>query len=276
MESTLKAQLNNFDEFKVWYAKILSRFKFSYKRDCEARNYLAKILLSKSQIYDLEQNLVLFKRTLRSKPNILIFGCGPSLENTVEYIFKHKGLVFFKNFINIAADGAAVLLKEKSIPITAIFSDLDGITQEEFKYTQFNIIHAHGDNIEKIKAFKEDIIKFEKIIGTTQVEPIENVLNPGGFTDGDRILFFLHKLIYSSQKIFLIGMDFKNIVGKYSKLSIMQNEEASIIKKKKLEMAVELIEWVSTRIINQIFVINSEEVFHKLNYLYLDEFVQSW
>ncbi|MHA2399897.1 MAG: 6-hydroxymethylpterin diphosphokinase MptE-like protein [Promethearchaeota archaeon] len=276
MESTLKAQLNNFDEFKVWYAKILSRFKFSYKRDCEARNYLAKILLSKSQIYDLEQILRLFKRTLHSKPNILIFGCGPSLENTVEYILKHKGLVFFKDFINIAADGAAVLLKEKSIPITAIFSDLDGITQEEFNYTHFNIIHAHGDNIEKIKVFKEDIIKFEKIIGTTQVEPIENVLNPGGFTDGDRILFFLHKLIYSSQKIFLIGMDFKNIVGKYSKLSLMQNEEASIIKKKKLKMAVELIEWVSTRIANQIFVINSEEVFHKLNYLHLDEFVQSW
>ncbi|MHA1913251.1 MAG: 6-hydroxymethylpterin diphosphokinase MptE-like protein [Promethearchaeota archaeon] len=274
MESPLKAQLNYFDEFKDWYLKILSSFNFSYERDCKARNYLSEILRLKPQSYDLEQVLILFKRVLHSKPSILIFGCGPSLENTVDYLLKHRGLVFFKNFINIAADGAAVFLKEKSIPITAIFSDLDGITQEEFNYAHFNIIHAHGDNIKKIKAFKETIIKFDKIIGTTQVEPLEDVLNPGGFTDGDRILFFLHKLISSSQKLFLIGMDFKNIVGKYSKLSFKRNEEANIIKKKKLKVAVELIEWISARIENKMFVVNSEKVSYKLDYLQLDDFMQ--
>ncbi|MHA2185530.1 MAG: hypothetical protein ACXAAI_11070, partial [Promethearchaeota archaeon] len=121
MESTLKAQLNNFDEFKDWYVKILSRFNFSYERDREARNYLGKILNLKSKKYDLEQILRFFKSDLRSKSSILIFGCGPSLELTVEYMLKQKGLAFFKKFIIIAADGAAVLLMENSIPITAIF-----------------------------------------------------------------------------------------------------------------------------------------------------------
>lgn len=276
MGSTLKDQLNYFDEFKDWYLKIIRSFNFSYEKDCEARNYLSEILHLKPYLYDLEQVLFSFKRSLYSKPNILIYGCGPSLEKTVEYLIKHKGVVFFNNFTNIAADGAAVLLKEKAIPIRAIFSDLDGITQNEFNYACFNIIHAHGDNIGKLIAFKEPIIKFEKIIGTTQVEPVENVLNPGGFTDGDRILFFLNKLINSSSKLFLIGMDFKNIIGKYSKLSLKRNQEGSIMKKKKLKFAVELIEWFSTRIKNQVFIVNSEEISPKLNYLQLDDFMQYW
>ena len=71
---------------------------------------------------------------------------------------------------------------------------MDGITIKEFQYASFNIIHAHGDNIKNLKLFKNEIIKFKNIIGTTQVEPDRNLVNPGGFTDGDRILYFLkHK-----------------------------------------------------------------------------------
>ena len=87
----------------------------------------------------------------------------------------------------------------------------------------------HGDNIEQLRYFNDDIIKFEKVIGTTQVEPLTNLINPGGFTDGDRILFFLRTLISPFHRLFLIGMDFGSIVGKYSKINIIENQEANSI-----------------------------------------------
>ena len=91
----------------------------------------------------------------------------------------------------MVADGATRLLIEKRIPINAVFTDLDGITKANFDNTEFMIVHAHGDNIDKLTFFKNEIISFPNLIVTTQVEPIENVINSGGFTDGDRILFFI-------------------------------------------------------------------------------------
>ena len=106
------------------------------------------------------------------------------------------------------------------------------------------------------------------------MEPLENVINPGGFTDGDRILYFIHKLLNPSQTIFLIGMDFKNIVGKYSKLDIKSDQEGTLIKKKKLRYAVELLEWIKTKIVNEFFFINSEIVSDKFKYISIQDFIE--
>ncbi|GAI68912.1 unnamed protein product, partial [marine sediment metagenome] len=46
------------------------------------------------------------------------------------------------------------------------------------------------------------------VIGTTQVEPVENLVNSGGFTDGDRILSFISSLLLPKHELYLIGMDY--------------------------------------------------------------------
>ena len=150
------------------------------------------------------------------------------------------------------------LLNENVIPIK-----LDGITKEEFFYSEFLFIHAHGDNIEKLKSFKDEILIFKNIIGTTQVEPSENLINPGGFTDGDRILYFLRTLLEPKHQIFLIGMDFQNIIGKYSKLELYENQEGNAIKIKKLKFATDLIEWIMHLINNEIYFVNSKFISDK-------------
>ncbi len=272
MSSKLKVQLNFYKEFKYKYEQIRKDFKFDYNKDCEARDYLSTIFLNKSQNWKLNNILKLFKKNISTKPSLLVFGCGPSLEKTVDIIFKKEGSLFFENFITLAADGASVLLREKGIKIDAIFTDLDGITKKEFYYPSFSIIHAHGDNIKKLRYFKDDIIKFENVIGTTQVEPLSNIINPGGFTDGDRILFFLRTLIAPFHRLFLIGMDFGKIVGKYSKISIKKNQEANSIKVKKLQYALELIQWLKKMIINPIYFVNSDIIVDNFTYLSIEEF----
>ncbi len=273
MGSKLKDQLNFHKEFKNWYDQIKKDFKFNYQKDCEARDYLSQIFLNKIQNWELNDVLILFKKKILTKPSLLVFGCGPSLEKTVEIILKKKGGIFFEDFIILAADGSSILLREKGIKIDAIFTDLDGITKKEFNYTSFNIIHAHGDNIEKLQYFEEDIIKFENVIGTTQVEPITNLINPGGFTDGDRILFFLRTLISPFHRLFLIGMDFGSIVGKYSKINIKENQEADSVKLKKLHYALKVIKWLKIMIKNPIYFVNSENIPEDFTNLSIEEFL---
>jgi uncharacterized Rossmann fold enzyme len=255
MVKNLKKQINFFDEFKEWYFKIITEFKFNIQEDRDARDFLSYILMQSSIIWNLEDILKSFKDIIQSKSNILVYGCGPSLEITME---KFKDKLLFNKSVNLAADGAAVFLKEKQIPVDGIFTDLDGITINEFNYPEFIIVHAHGDNIKKLKAFREKMINFKKIIGTTQVEPIKDILNPGGFTDGDRILFFIKSFLLPYHRIFLIGMDFNNIIGRYSKPELTEHQVASPAKLKKLRYAIKLVEWFKTQVVNEIYFVNSK------------------
>ncbi|MFX1315311.1 MAG: 6-hydroxymethylpterin diphosphokinase MptE-like protein [Promethearchaeota archaeon] len=251
---------------------MIEKFQFNYKRDCRARNYLSRILKKKGEKWDLEEILVSFKNLLKKSNNILIYGCGPSLEPTVDILLKEIGANFFANCINLAADGASILLKNKGLHIDAIFTDLDGITKEEFYYSDFMIVHAHGDNIEKLKKFKNEILNFQNTIGTTQVEPIKNIINPGGFTDGDRILYFLRIFLEPKHQLFLIGMDFNNIIGKYSKLEMDKSQVGSPIKVKKLKIAIKLIIWLTSFIKNKLYFVNSNCISERFENLSLEEF----
>jgi len=95
------------------------------------------------------------------------------------------------------------------------------------------VIHAHGDNIESLE---QNVPKFRKIIGTTQVMPTENVYNFGGFTDGDRSVFLAEEM--RAKSITLIGMDFNSIPRKFSNDHDIDFE----LKQKKLKTAKRLLE----------------------------------
>jgi uncharacterized Rossmann fold enzyme len=274
MDTQLVDQLDFYNEFKQWYNVIKDDFNFSYQADCKARDDLSSILFKKNSNWKLEKILNLFKDRISSKPNVIVYGCGPSLEKTIKGILKKKSVKYFDNFINLTADGASVLLREKHIKIEAIFTDLDGISRNEFEYANFNIIHAHGDNIDKIKSFEDKIIEFNNVIGTTQVEPTINVINPGGFTDGDRILYFIYNLLSPFHRLYLIGMDFGNIIGRYSKLSINNDQIASPDKIKKLNYAVKLISWLYKKMENDIFFVNSTFRVEDFENLSIEDFLQ--
>ncbi len=67
------------------------------------------------------------------------------------------------------------------------------------------------------------------IIGSTQVQPLENVFNFGGFTDGDRCVFLAKE--FQASGIMMIGFDFND-------------PDVTDLKKKKLKWAKKLISLV--------------------------------
>ncbi|MFW9948657.1 MAG: 6-hydroxymethylpterin diphosphokinase MptE-like protein [Candidatus Thorarchaeota archaeon] len=272
MKYSIKKQIDFHIDFEKWYFKIINDLNFDYQKDLVARDFLSSILREKTDEWRLEEILLSFYQSIQNKKCIFIYGCGPSLEETVNYILKVQEKNIFNNAVNLVADGAARLMIKKRIPINAIFTDLDGITKAEFDKSEFIIVHAHGDNIARLKYFKNEILNFRNVIGTTQVKPVENLVNSGGFTDGDRILFFIASLLNPKHELFLIGMDFNKIVGKYSKLEINRNHVADSIKLKKLQYGLKVIEWLLPQIKNPVYIVNSKIDNVSLKYLTLEKF----
>ena len=272
MKNSLKTQIESHIEFRAWYRKIVNDFNFVLQKDREARDLLSRILEKKTYSYNLEEVLHSFKENIQKKERICVYGCGPSLEESVDYILSNLGKNFFKNCVNLAADGAARLLNERIIPIDGIITDLDGITKRDFFKAKFVIVHAHGDNILLLEHFKNTIINFTKIIGTTQAESTYNLINPGGFTDGDRILALIISFLLPQQELYLIGMDFDDIVGNYSKPNQEKNYLADPIKLKKLQYALQIIEWLIPKVKIPMYLINTKPISDKFNYLTLEAF----
>lgn len=67
------------------------------------------------------------------------------------------------------------------------------------------VLHAHGDNISRIKSV---VPKIKRFIGTTQSIPFDRIYNFGGFTDGDRAALIAKK--FEARSIKLYGFDFES------------------------------------------------------------------
>ena len=138
------------------------------------------------------------------------------------------------------ADGAVKALIEKNIKPDILVTDLDGDLEsiEKIGKTKIPIIvHAHGDNYEKLEIVK----KLKNVVGSTQTRKFGKVENFGGFTDGDRCVFLAE--YFDAKKIVLIGMDFGQKIGKYSKQRIADRKT----KIKKLKFGKRIVEWLGTK-----------------------------
>jgi uncharacterized Rossmann fold enzyme len=67
-------------------------------------------------------------------------------------------------------------------------------------------------------------------------------------------------------------MDFNDIVGKYSKPEIERNQVADIVKLKKLQYGLKLIEWLLLQIKNPVYIVNSKTETVNLKHLSLEMF----
>ena len=225
-------------EFGLWekyYTEILDDFGFSRENDEESAKLLDEILSTEGclTLDDLSQ-IVSFS------DKFIVFGAGPSLREHVELLKENYDL---KDYVLVAADGATTALVEQKLAPDIVATDLDGnlddILLANFRGANI-IIHAHGDNIDKIAKLTPF---FTSVLGTTQAQPIGNLYNFGGFTDGDRALFLAVAL--GASQITLAGMDFGDIVTRYSRPNIESDTaEADDFKKKKLKYAEKFTHWI--------------------------------
>jgi hypothetical protein len=227
VKKSMKLELN---DWWPWYRRIIKTFGYEQAKDQYAADLLSNLLAEKAA--DVS---VLRKRV--ANRSALVFGAGPSLEENLKQVMSEGVL---QKFVTLVADGATTAFMHLSNAVPdVIATDLDGIISDIVSAQRQGsvvVIHAHGDNIEQLQRYVPD---FSSAIGSTQVEPRPNVYNFLGFTDGDRAVFIA--VAMGAKLIVLAGMDFGSIVGKYSK----QQVKSLAVKREKLRISRELLEWLA-------------------------------
>lgn len=236
--------------WKKKYYEILKELNYSEKKDKESAIILNSIL-KKTNINKKIISLIKGK-------TVFVIGSGPSLASAI------PKLKNYKKIIKIAADSSIKPLVANGIIPDIIVTDLDGDMKTLEKIGKTNsifVVHAHGDNIEKLDIVK----KFKNCIGTTQSTPFDKIKNYGGFTDGDRGVFLANH--FQAKKIILLGMDFGDQIGKYSETK-KSDWKIKMIKLKKGES---LLKWLSSFAKAELFTTSkSIEGFKKISYKELD------
>ncbi|ALV62686.1 Uncharacterized protein ADU37_CDS09870 [Thermococcus sp. 2319x1] len=215
-------------DWEPFYIQIINKMGYDRGRDREAA-FLLRELLLENKNYILVEDL-----KKRISERAYVFGAGPSLEKAFRGE-KFEGTL-------IAADGATSAFLEYGITPDIVVTDLDGRFEDIKRANElgaYAVVHAHGDNMDKLKAY---VPKLRNVLGTCQTKPLDIVYNFGGFTDGDRAVFLAEEL--GAKEIFLIGFDFGEIVGKWSKPYLEEHGPIWESKKKKFEIAQMLLDWL--------------------------------
>lgn len=195
-----------YKDYEIIYEKIAEDLSIETKEDKRASKILDNLLQNKNMIsVDELDGLIADKE-------VYVFGAGPSLEDSLP---THKNEI--KGKIKIVADGATTALLKNDILPDIIVTDLDGKVSDQILANSKGsivIIHAHGDNIDKLEKYVPSVN--DKLLGTTQINPesYKNLHNFFGFTDGDRAVYLAD--YFHAKKISLIGFDFDGKIGKYS------------------------------------------------------------
>ena len=232
------------------YFSILKEMNYSEKKDKESALILDSILKKTDTIEKI-------RKIIQGK-TVFVIGSGPSLSIAIPKLKK------LKKSIKIAADSSLEPLIDNGIIPDIIVTDLDGnedTIKKISKTKSIFVIHAHGDNIEKLQMVK----KMKNCVGTTQTNPFNKIQNFGGFTDGDRGVFLASH--FDAKKIILFGMDFGNQIGKFSNTKKSDRE----IKLKKLKIGKNLLIWLSTITKSELFTTSKPiKGFKKISYRELD------
>ena len=222
MQQKLRAEMvMDFTKWEPIYTEILSSFSFSRVNDEKSARILASLIHSDA--------LPLARARISSAEHEQIIVCGnaPCAIDDWYALISHTES---KHRVVIAADGASLRLYAEGVVPDIIVTDLDGIYDAKETVFAMNknntilVIHAHGDNIPLIQSFVP--LCPGPIICTTQSQPFSNLHNFGGFSDGDRAVFFAHAL--GAKRVLLCGFD-------------LDDSEVDPIKRKKLIWARKLL-----------------------------------
>lgn len=229
-------------DWKYWkpkYREIVEKLNIDPKSDRHAAHVLEE-LISEADPTVLEEKI--------RRKDCIVFGAGPSLMNDLERL-KEAGWLK-KNLIT--ADGATSAVLDFKIP-DIIVTDLDGGVEDQLEAWEegaWMVVHAHGDNIEKVKKIVPRLK--ERVLGSIQVDETEKIMNFGGFTDGDRAAFLANH--FGASTIYLSGMDLGTDIGRWTGKTDYDR------KVKKLEICKDLLSWLSTRFNANLVNITSEGI----------------
>jgi 2-amino-4-hydroxy-6-hydroxymethyldihydropteridine diphosphokinase len=187
----------DFEEWEPYYKDILRDFGYSRDEDESSARLLEK-LVPKERLMDVQ----CLRMMVRG--DVTVLGNGPMLE---------KALSEYRNGTLISAGCSTSVLMKRDICPDIMVTDLDGPLDADIEFNRKGavaVLHAHGDNKHLIKKYVD---KFKgKIVISTQSRPFGDLINVGGFTDGDRAVMLARSL--GAKKLALAGFDFERPVIK--------------------------------------------------------------
>lgn len=184
------------EEWFELYHQILLDFGFDEERDAQAARLIHDLagdrLLDESEL----------EKRIRGKEVAVIGGAIESDVNADVIITAGKAIL---RWIELSA-------KVPDVHVTDMEESEDLLEELERRGTLL-VLHAHGDNMERIRAVVQRINRF---VATTQHRPFDRVYNFGGFTDGDRAAIIAKR--FGAKKVTLHGFRFEGQGVKGKKL----------------------------------------------------------
>ena len=204
-------------DIEIWlnhfYPKILSDFGFSREDDERAAKLMHELGWEK-----LLDSSILFER-IKDK-DVIVIG-GAVNESDIKML---KG----SSCVKITAGKSILKIREIILNFTpdlhvTDMEEPDELLIELERQGCILVLHAHGDNIDRIRSV---VPKLGRFLATTQSQPFNRIYNFGGFTDGDRAAIIAKT--FGAKSIRLVGFDFDRAEG---------------IKLKKLRWAKKILEF---------------------------------
>ena len=207
-----------FAAFEPIYEAILADLGFDRAADEQARDLTAE----HAHPFDERRLSVL------NGARVAVVGAAPSLAAELA--------AFDESAVDavVAASTAVDTLADHGVRVDLMVTDLDKNVETAHRLTHDGVpvaAHAHGDNI---PALRQWLPKFDPdwTLVTTQAEPTRAVVNPGGFTDGDRAAFLAHA--FGAEELQFAGWQF-------------DDPSVDPLKARKLRWAEQLLFWLEGR-----------------------------
>jgi hypothetical protein len=207
----------DYTEWEPLYKEILREFDFSKEGDEASARVLESLIPRDSRVGPEELSKMV-------DSNVTIFGCAPDLDEAL-HGRNFKGTL-------ISAGGSTSVLTKNGICPDIMVTDLDGPVEADIECNRrgsLAVLHAHSDNVRLIQRYAGSFSG--KIVVSTQSKPIGDMINFGGFTDGDRAVMLARAL--GAKRLTLVGFDFEHPTFKAG--------SDSRVKRKKLAWAKKLI-----------------------------------
>lgn len=225
--------LTGIDVMRMRYAveRTITDLGFSLEKDYWAAQ-VAEALAADFDVFSALEDMM----SIMQGSSATIVGAGPSCRKCVSAC---SGVV-------VVADGASRCCLDSGIVPDVVVTDLDGIDIDTLMKLStlgaYFVVHAHGDNIDKVISALPYLPR-RRTVFSVQVPSFTRVICCIGFTDGDRAAGLA--LLLGASEINLVGFDFGDVIGPYSKTRSRSGLFATPVKIRKLYWARYLLRELS-------------------------------
>ncbi len=187
-----------YERWSPLYDAIRREFGFSWPPEERAAARLRALLPEAARAQPLER----LGRRLRGRAVVVVGlapGAGPPPLWRRPFSAEPAALV--------AADGATATCLDAGLVPDVVATDLDGPVPSEVTANRRGalvVVHAHGDNVPLLEEWVPEFPG--ELVGSWAGPPGEGLIDPGGFTDGDRAAYLAEAA--GASRLLLWGFEF--------------------------------------------------------------------